>query len=936
MSGRAPERGAAEILRVWELAEGPAGATGPFARVAVPGAWPAGGADVRTYRTMLPPCPLESGERLHLELEACAVGARVLLGDREVGRHRGDWVPWSVELPPEEASAGASLLVEVEALPDHPTRGFLPACDLVHAGLWRPVGLRRTGPVRLDRRRLRILPREDGVQVEAPVDGPAGWRLAVRVREAAGRLLGEASAAGTQVHVPVSGLAPWSPEEPRLHRLELDLLDASGRLSDTEMRTFGRRTLRARGRSLLLNGRPLLLRGILHWGCYPEVGAPDPEPAALEAELTRWKSLGFNSVKCCLFIPPRRFLEMCDRLGILVWQEYPLWLKPLEGEGLVREYEDFFFKDQAHPCVVVRSLTCENDAVDPGTRSRIMDIARRVLPGELLLDNSAWLALEGDGDFYDEHPYLHNAQWPWYLARTARTLGQLPERPLLLGETMAADTPPLAEDLRRAGTQDSLRYASAYRELLDSRRRSMGEDPDLEARARRMAGAVRQHQAELLRIALPGTGFVVNTARDIPSCPLGLDGIRGTEKLSVQDLAWQGDTALIPELPRRSFLAGETARVPVHLSHFGRSGLAAGPMRWRFDGAEGEVRCDAVGCGTTPQVAELELDMPEVTAPEPRLLELQHGDLQVAVRLWVVPPASHPVGMQVLDSLGEEARRHLQAGGLGVHPASRPRAGSWRAPENVFWSLIPRLAPDHLSPEVPHDLLEDLLPLDLLSGRVLQAPPAGGARTLLELWDLHGTPAKAQGHPLVLAARVGRGRLLVSALEHHDTPAGRWLLAALGHRLPEMDLPEASCPLPPSQATVMLGGPWRLEPGSREVVTGTPRLNRGANVFEGWATFSGTVAIPASWTGRRILLRAEAVGDAYRMETEEVELAAAGDETGVLHGVRDEPRTFDVTGRLVPGRRHALRISVRDWRGGGGMVGPVYLTTGDPESGLLY
>ena len=44
----------------------------------------------------------------------------------------------------------------------------------------------------------------------------------------------------------------------------------------------------------------------------------------------------------------------------------------------------------------------------------------------------------------------------------------------------------------------------------------------------------------------------------------------------------------------------------------------------------------------------------------------------------------------------------------------------------------------------------------------------------------------------------------------------------------------------------------------------------------------------------------------------------------------------DVTDALIPGREHEVRFDVRDWRGGGGMVGPVYLTTSKPEERFFY
>src|SRR5262249_44069195 len=162
-------------------------------------------------------------------------------------------------------------------------------------------------------------------------------------------------------------------------------------------------------------------------------------------------SLGFNLIKFCLWVPPLRYYELCDELGMLGWQEYPVWNMPLrEGSGfgtqgsgdrcegggsgtrdrgsepeqskiqnpeskiddddpIVREFREFFLQDRSYPCIILRTLTCENDHVSPEMSRRLVDLAHELIPGCLVLDNSGWLCNERNGDFHDEHPYVHNA-----------------------------------------------------------------------------------------------------------------------------------------------------------------------------------------------------------------------------------------------------------------------------------------------------------------------------------------------------------------------------------------------------------------------------------------------------------------------------------------------------------------------------------------------
>lgn len=263
-----------------------------------------------------------------------------------------------------------------------------------------------------------------------------------------------------------------------------------------------------RGTQLLVDGKPLRVRGILHWGNYYELGRPWPSEAQMRREITELQALGFNLIKFCLWVPPERDYELCDELGMLVWQEYPVWDTPLTDWAIKDEFAEFFRLDGPHPCVILRTLTCENDQVDPALGRELVDLAHQLIPGALVLDNSAWLCAERAGDFHDEHPYLNNMQWRYYGQRLRGKLS----KPLLLGEALAADSLP----------------EGPYQTAL----------------------AVRRHQIETLARDLPDTGYVVNALRDLKNVPLGLYTADGQPKYTPADWAWHREESGPPrQLP---------------------------------------------------------------------------------------------------------------------------------------------------------------------------------------------------------------------------------------------------------------------------------------------------------------------------------------------------------------------------------------------------
>ncbi len=296
------------------------------------------------------------------------------------------------------------------------------------------------------------------------------------------------------------------------------------------------------GTKLLVDGRPFRVRGILHWGYYPEQRHPWPSESQIRSEIVELQSFGFNLIKFCLWIPPRRYYELCEELGMFVWQEYPVWNQPLrrsppEGDTLLAEFGEFFRNDAPYGCVILRSLTCENDHIEPELGRELVELAHREIPGCLVLDNSGWLCKEHVGDFHDEHPYVHNAHWKFYAARMRDKL----HKPLLLGETMVADTldaarasdwvhnpagaPPLETAEARLAAQAALRrsYAAALR--------------------------VRRHQVETLARELPDAGYVICGLRDLPRTPLGLYTHDGAAKYAATDWAWHATPAQPREIP---------------------------------------------------------------------------------------------------------------------------------------------------------------------------------------------------------------------------------------------------------------------------------------------------------------------------------------------------------------------------------------------------
>ena len=123
-----------------------------------------------------------------------------------------------------------------------------------------------------------------------------------------------ASFKGGRATVRVPDFKLWSPASPNLHTVALDGVTAR----------FGIRTIEAKDRRLLLNGKPLYLKGANRHESHPTFGAATPESLML-TDIQNLKSLGGNFFRGCHYQQSQRFLDYCDEMGVLVWEESLGW-----------------------------------------------------------------------------------------------------------------------------------------------------------------------------------------------------------------------------------------------------------------------------------------------------------------------------------------------------------------------------------------------------------------------------------------------------------------------------------------------------------------------------------------------------------------------------------------------------------------------------------
>jgi hypothetical protein len=902
---------------------------------------------VAWYRRALP-LPAERCQRVRVEFAAVATHATVFCNDKEVGQHLGGWTPFRVDITDALLWNGQDHLeVRVDEKAGHNTQGFLPIIQPHFGGIWQGVTLcLDRGPV-LDRLGLFVFGKGNGELVySVPTLGPARGQLeAVLTVRNADNALAETRfevdpGMATTGVLQVPSATQWSPLAPHLHTVHL-ALRCDGRTLDELERRIGFRDLRADGTRILWNGLPLQVRGILHWGYSPPHLAPPTDPAFWRRQLQDFRALGFNCLKCCLWVPPSCVYDLCDELGLLVWQEYPTWhprMDQAHKQELLAEYAEFFAHDRNHPSVAFRSITCETgQSADLDVVKALFEACKSAVPDTLVVDDSSWIGWQRITDFWDEHPYGNNRWWPGRLQQFLQHIAAKGQKPLLLGECIAADT----WANRTAWQQQHGDDAKWWRPdcFADQARFETWVEHEFGAATLASLGPIsrdyamrtRRYQIERLRLAIPDAGYVVSVARDFAKARMGLYDDFDRLKWSAEQWSWHRDTMLCLDTPgdARAFV---TCDVPVDIGVRTVTGIAVGER-------------------TCPRVPRA------VQAPTRHRIEAEAVGRTAHWDVWLLPPfsATRPPGVLVADQLDVDTLTELENGSRVLLRATGSKR-SVRTEKKWYLTGAP-FAPQHAVHErLPAEMLIELQPFDLDSGHLMPwGPWLDQVDPILAFWETHDI-AEVRAHVFAFDCNVGAGRLLVSAFDT-TTPAGRYVEQELLQHLSAGPAPKRSLAATTIAALRAILGEKRLDlaiwrfrtdPNDegraanwhapaidaatapwRDLKAGSHWENQAKDLehYTGVAWYRIDIDVPADWAGLDARAVFEGVDDSFELWLNGEPAGTFGD-ASTKTTIWLERQAAELAQRLRPGARNTLVLRVVDHGGAGGLWKPAFLTTG--------
>ncbi|MFC1717981.1 glycoside hydrolase family 2 protein [Candidatus Poribacteria bacterium] len=361
-----------------------------------------------------------AGSRVLLHFGAVDYDTRVWVNGKEAGSHFGGYTPFTFEITEllqsgeniitvyAEDDTRSSLQASGKQCPDFYSRG----CHYTRTtGIWQTVWVEAVPAAYIADVKLKPDLEGGKLLVYAKVNGGTKditFKAAAAMGDApVGSAEAQCYGGQATVELEVSEVRAWSPEDPFLYDLKLSLEGGNSVIDQTDS-YFGLRSIKIDAPVVLLNGKPVFQRLVLDQGFYPDGIYTAPTDEALKNDIKISMGLGFNGARLHEKVFEPRFLYWADKLGYLVWGEYPNWgvnhSSPETLRRYLSEWMEALERDYNHPSIVgwcPFNETPRNQ--DPELLRRIYRVTKAFDHTRPVIDTSGYVHVETD--LYDVHDY---------------------------------------------------------------------------------------------------------------------------------------------------------------------------------------------------------------------------------------------------------------------------------------------------------------------------------------------------------------------------------------------------------------------------------------------------------------------------------------------------------------------------------------------------
>lgn len=498
----------------------------------------------------------------------------------------------------------------------------------------------------------------------------------------------------------------WDEFNPYLYDASVELV--SGKSTSLTTETFGLRDIRHEGNKLVMNEKPIFLRGTLECCIFPLTGTPPTDEASWEKLYASAREYGMNHLRFHSWCPPEAAFNVADEMGMYLEIECSSWANQSttigdggdldcfiweESERIVREFGN-------HPSFCM--MMYGNEPAGKGSNAYLTNFvttwkerdARR-----LYCSGAGWPNLPVNDFLSDSNPRIQawgqgvksiiNAQAPRTDYDWSEYIGRF-QQPMVSHEIGQWCVYPNFKEMAKYDGVMRPRNFEIFQETLAENGMAHLADSFLLASGKLQALCYKADIEAALRTKDFG-GFQLLCLSDFPG--------QGTALVGVLDAFWEEKGYIRPEeyrrfcnstvpllrLPKLIYTNQETVKGSLEVAHFGAAPLEVTSTAWTLKTKEGKTIASGtlahqpVGIGNCIPLGQLEIPLDKVDVPSCLTLEATLGDYANSWHIWVYPAAVQKVAdeaqLLMTDRLDAKALQRLQEGGnvlLSLRKGSLP------------------------------------------------------------------------------------------------------------------------------------------------------------------------------------------------------------------------------------------------------------------------
>ncbi len=349
------------------------------------------------YRKVISIPKTTENKRWILHFDGVMVQAKVYINGNYIGEHQGGYTPFAFDITDEITSGEDCVLtvyVDAKEDPHVPPFGFV-VDYLTYGGIYREVWLEEKDMIYIENCHVitkNVLKQDKEVELDLFVKNHAKVNecaLEVTIKNDDGivttkeRTLKLSGNVDEQIKTKFTLNQPvllWDIDHPNLYDIEISL--KVDNISDTYHIRTGFREVEYKVDGFYLNGKLIKLRGLNRHQSFPYVGYAMPKSAQYaDADILK-NELGLNVVRSSHYPPSDHFLNRCDEIGLLVFDEIPGW-QHIGAEGkwwdlTLQNVEEMIKKDWNHPSIFIWGVRINESQDEDELYAKTNALARKM------------------------------------------------------------------------------------------------------------------------------------------------------------------------------------------------------------------------------------------------------------------------------------------------------------------------------------------------------------------------------------------------------------------------------------------------------------------------------------------------------------------------------------------------------------------------------